>query len=421
MTERPLRVSFLPMRGCYHSCSFCADNSGKKIEVYPFAIIRHCLEELPFRLESAALYNACDGLAYLYEDRGRRYDVRHLAGLFRRNGCRVLLFSSPGTAPGPENGDIIDSIASMKDAALMLSFNREHLLDRKKFDNFFFTARRVMKHRRLAVRAVYCSPGERAVLVDLLHYHLGEVSPFGRSSEKGFSVETVPAAPLGRGRRLYFGKDDGGVWREEIEEMILGMYRAEPVLREYRYMTVGGYDAFLRHAAVQFSGLFIILLTPTPGGIDVALKVTDPGKTVSTRGLAISTLYRYDAKQGRFTARNAGEGMKTLDLLIFDVSKCTLAGFSEFIAGRYPGGAVNRIRRAFVSFMSSDFLNERCRLNERERMLIVNPGYTAWYGELTGALMHERSSSGGDSEGPLKKGEAFDAILAYLKEIGRSC
>jgi len=90
LAERPLRVSFLPMGGCAHFCSFCADNAGKRVRMHPFGMIRRSLEDLPFRLESAALYNACDGFAYRWEERGRRYDVTHLAELFRRMGCRKI-------------------------------------------------------------------------------------------------------------------------------------------------------------------------------------------------------------------------------------------------------------------------------------------------------------------------------------------
>ena len=420
----PLRVSFLPMSGCAHSCSFCADNSGKTVRMHPFDKIRRSIEAMPLQLESAALYNACDALTYRWHEGRQKYDITHLARLFRDKGCSTIYLSSPGIENTPDNRIILRNIAGMRETVPMLSFNREHLLDRRRMANFLFTARIIMKKHRCAVRVVYCSPGERAALLDALKNTLGREGAFDHRSKRGLSLEAVPAAPLGRGRRLYFGKEDSdGTWSRDIEGMIMEMYAREAHLRGLGFMTAGGYDSFLRHAAVQFSGFYIILLKPTAEGMDIALKVTDLDKTVKTRGLSHATLYRFDRRRGCFVHRTPGGGEKTVRLVVFESVRCSGKGFREYLDT--VGAVVHRTvaMRVFSSFLASDFMQNQNRVGEGRHMLIMDREYLDFYRETLETIIRTRhpglERDCGDAGTTI--GDVFKHIAGFLQRIGEEC
>jgi hypothetical protein len=420
----PLRVSFLPMSGCAHSCSFCADNSGKTVRMHPFDRVRRSLGEMPLRLESAALYNACDALTYRWHEGQRKYDITHLARLFRDKGCGTIYLSSPGIENSPDNTIILRNIAEMREAVPMLSFNREHLLDRGRMADFLFTARIIMEKRRCAVRVVYCSPGERAALLDALKNKLGREGAFDHRSKRGLTLEAVPAAPLGRGRRLYFGKElIDGTWSRDIEGMIMEMYARETNLRDLGFMTAGGYDSFLRHAAVQFSGFYIILLKPTAEGMDIALKVTDLDKAVATRGLSHSTLYRFDPQRERFVHRTPGGAEKTVKLVVFESARCSGKGFREYLDA--AGAVVDRTvaMRVFSSFLASDFMQDKNRVGEGRHMLIMDREYLDFYRETLETIIRTRhpglERDCGDAGTSI--GDVFKSIAAFLRTIGEEC
>ncbi len=338
LTRLPLRVSFLPMSGCEHFCSFCADNAGKRARPYSFDMIRSSVKRMNLRPESVALYNSCDGLTYRWDGSGGMHTVNHLVQLFLSSGTRSILLSSPGISGNSFNRRILDGLCEVKGLGMMLSFNREHLRDRKKLDNFLFTAQTLSSRMRCQVRIVYSSPEERAKLFELLEKNNLSGGYTGYRADEGVTLDAVPAAPLGRGRSLYFGKEgDAGISsRKATEEYILKMYRDEPCLKDCRFITEGGYETFLKQAAVQFAGFFIFLLRPTPGGMDMSLKVTDLKKTVLTRGLSHSTLYRFNADSGSFEHRASSGEVKKLKLLIFESRKCTSRDFSRFMKNHHP-------------------------------------------------------------------------------------
>ncbi|HPA71458.1 MAG TPA: hypothetical protein PKY31_04260 [Spirochaetota bacterium] len=419
LSDIPLRVSFLPMSGCAHFCSFCADNAGRRMRPYPFGMIDASVRSMGIRPESVALYNSCDGLAYHWKQGSELYTVNHIARLFTRAGAKEILLSSPGIEDTPANRGILDGIGSTGVVGTMLSLNREHLLDRNRLAAFLFTARRLSTKMRCQVRIVYTSPEERSRLMHIAETELSRGKRASYRSPGGFSIEAVPAAPLGRGRRIYFGGETV-VDEREIEEYIIGMYRAEPFLKDHRFMTAGGYESFLRHAAVQFAGFYIILLTPTPAGMEIALKVTDLDKTLKTRGLSHASVYRYDETAGRFTGRGSGSALHVLELLLFDLVKCDARAFSRYLDRKASGLNRNLASRVFAAFMASDFMREKNALNDRMRMMIMNPGHLEFYRETLDTIvrMNHPALARDCADAGVAAGDIFAEITGFLADIG---
>ncbi|MBP7584092.1 MAG: hypothetical protein KBA61_08680 [Spirochaetes bacterium] len=418
LADIPLRVSFLPMSGCAHFCSFCADNAGRRMRPYPFGMIDASVRSMNIRPESVALYNSCDGLAYLWKQGSELYTVNHLERLFRLAGAKEILLSSPGIEDTPVNRGILDGVGDTGVVGTMLSLNREHLLDRNRLEAFLFTARRLSKKMRCQVRIVYTSPEERSRLMRIADTELSQGRRASYRSPGGFSVEAVPAAPLGRGRNIYFGDGTGDA--RDIKEHIIGMYRVEPFLKEYRFMTAGGYESFLRHAAVQFAGYYIILLTPTPAGMDIALKVTDLDKTLRTRGLSHAAFYRFDEKAGRFTGRGPGGAIHVLDLLLFDLVKCDARAFSRYLDRKASGLNRNLASRVFAAFMASDLMREKNVINDRMRMMIMNPGHLEFYRETLDTIvrMNHPALARDCADAGISVGDIFAEITGFLADIG---
>lgn len=413
LVDIPLRVSFVPMHGCVHFCSFCADNSGKKVQPFPFESIKKTIQSYPFPLKSAALYNACDALAYRWREKKRFRTILDIIDLFKKRGCCELLLSSPGIEPTSLNKTIIDTIAVDSAISLMLSFNREHALHEDRMRDFFWTAKAVLARRRLIVRMIYCSPGEKEVLYGELKRMFGKDILHGPITKRGLTIEAVPVAPLGRGRALYF-QNAGNVtrWKNQTEKMILNMFREEAQLRDMRYMAGGSYAEFLQHAAVQFSGMFIFLLVPTDQGGELILKATDVGKVVRTGGASFATLYRYSPNLKKFTCRDNNGKIKAIDCLIVDSSTCTLADFVCFIDNRIPSEAKQNAARIFSAIMASDVMCEKCAVNDSIRMIFLNEENATYLQKLCESLMASR----GFPSSMVHK--FFPVIMEYLQKRG---
>lgn len=420
----PLRVSFLPMSGCAHFCSFCADNAGRRMRPFPFDLIRSSVRSMNILPGSVALYNACDGLNYLWKDGRNLYTVNHLSRLFLKIGAREILLSSPGLEDTPINRRILDGVAGMGAAGLMLSLNREHLLDRKKLDAFLFTVRTLSKFNRCQVRIVYTSPEERGRLMEIVENELPSGRHFSYRSRGGLGIETVPAAPLGRGRNVYFSGNMGGsLLMREREEFIMRMFRDEPCLKSHRFMTALDYEDFLQQAAVQFAGFYIILLTPTPEGMDIALKVTDLEKTVKTRGLSHSTIYRFDERLGRFAHRGAGGELSMLKLLLFDPVKCNARAFSAYLDGKGSGINRNLAARVFAAHAASDFMQDKNRVSERKTLIIMNGEYREFYRRTLETVigLNHPTLTRDCADADVTIAELFDEIVGFLESIGEEC
>lgn len=376
----PLRVSFVPSWGCVHFCSFCADNSGKRVAHFPFEIIKKSILSYSFPLKSVALYNACDAMAYRWQEGKRMYTVLEIIELFKKKGCRELLLSSPGIAPGYRNKKIVDTIAADRSISLMLSFNREHALYEHRMRDFYWTAKTVLAQRRLIIRMVYCSPGEKEVLKKELQRMFGKEMLCDPVTRRGVTVESVPAAPLGRARALYFhnaGKDRE--WYRKTELMLLQLFREERELREIRYIAEGNYADFIQHAAAQFSGMFIFLFVPGDGGGELILKATDVAKAVRTGGAAFATLYRYNPAIGKFSHTGSDGTVAVLDCLLVNILKCSLPDFIHFINNRISPEEQQSAGRLFSAIMASDIMSEKCAINDSYRMIYLNGEYIAYF------------------------------------------
>lgn len=413
LAEIPLRVSFVPMRGCVHFCSFCADNSGIKVQPFSIEAVKKTILSYPYPLKSAALYNACDALAYRWQAGKRLYTVLDIIESFKKRGCRELLLSSPGIGPESLNKTIIKTVAADDAITLMLSFNREHALHEERMRNFFWTAKAILAHRRLVVRLIYCSPGEKKVLYGELERVFGKEILCDPLTKKGITVETVPVAPLGRGRGLYFQNSGNDAdWQRRTESMILTMFRDEKELRELRYIAAGSYADFLQHAAVQFSGMFIFLLVPGEDGGELVLKATDVEKAVRTQGVSIATSYRYNPTLKKFERTARDGSVAALDGLLLDSRKCSLHDFIRFIDNRIPPGEKQTAGRMFSAIMASDIVNEKCAVNDSMRMIFLNDAYLAYLQKAFESLMDLRGVP------PRLVRRFFPVIMEYLQRKG---
>lgn len=413
LAETPLRVSFVPMRGCVHFCSFCADNSGKRVLAYPFEIIRKTILSYPFPLKSVALYNACDALAYRWQSGKKIRTLLDIIDLFKKKNCHEFLLSSPGICPDGLNKTVVDVIARDSAVSLMLSFNREHLLHHSRLNDFYWTAKAILKRRRLVIRMVYCSPGEKHVLHGELQRMFGREMLNDPCTRAGVSVETVPVAPLGRGRTLYFrnaGNDER--WHARLKTMILEMFREEESLRDIRYIAECTYDDFLQHAAVQFSGMFIFLLVPGDDGGELILKATDVEKAVRTGGASIATLYRYNPVLKKFACAKHNGMIAHLHCLLVDSRTCLLPDFIRFIENRIAPEDTQIAGRIFSALMASSFMNEKCVVNDSMRMIFLNDEYLTYVQKAFEALIDSRGFP------PRVVRLLFQVVMEYLQSKG---
>ncbi len=413
LADIPLRVSFVPMRGCVHFCSFCADNSGKRVDFFPYDAIRKSICEFPFPLRRVALYNSCDALAYRWHTAKKLYTIVDIALLFKQKGCNELLISSPGIAASDINRSILKEIASDNSFSLMLSFNREHALSRERLGEFFWTAKEILKYRRLVVRLVYCSPGEKDVLLGELQRMFGQEMLSDPITNRGVSVETVPAAPIGRGRFIYFNNAKNNIqWKRPVELMILSMFRNERALRDVRYIAKRSYEEFLQHAAVQFSGMFIFLFIPDFSGGTLVLKMTDVGKIVRTRGASIATHFHFDRKLKKFVNITSDGANKTLDLLLFDVRNCILSDFIRYIESRVEPENKRCAAKVFAAIMASDIVNEKCAIGDAVKMIPLNEEYVHYLKSAFECILEERGIF------PRNVRSYFPVVLEYLRTKG---
>ncbi len=413
LADIPLRVSFVPMRGCVHFCSFCADNSGKRVLAYPFEVIKKTIFTYPFPLKSVALYNACDALSYRWHSGKKVHTLLDIIDLFKKKNCHEFLLSSPGIWPDGLNKTVVDAIARDSSVSLMLSFNREHLLHQSRLNDFYWTAKAILKWRRLYVRMVYCSPGEKHVLYKELKRMFGNdilSNPIDRAGE---SIETVPVAPMGRGKALYFrnaGNDKR--WHSRLKTMILEMFREEESLRDILYIAECNYDDFLQHAAVQFSGMFIFLLVPGDDGGELILKATDVEKVVRTGGASIATLYRYNPVSKKFERATHNSRSAHLDCLLVDSRTCSLPDFVRFIENRISPEDTQSAGRIFSALIASNIMNEKCAVNDSMRMIFLNEEYRTYVQKAFEALIVSRGFP------PRAVRRLFPVVMEYLQSKG---
>ncbi len=374
-----MNISFLPMEGCVNFCSFCAENAGRKTVQHPFPLVKRAVGTMPWRVENAALYNASDGLNYRWKENGRVYTIADVADLFIETGARRILFSTPGI-PVSEAGDhLLKRLSFIKNGLFIFSLNREHLKNRDRLEGFIRTAGALAPHVSHQFRLVYTSPGERARLLDLWSRHFRVSSRFPRLANGGALPETVPAVPIGRGRRFYFTAAGSlpADERGEGEARVMDLYRREPYLEQYRFMTAGDYPYFLKHAAVQFNGFYVILVRPGSVGAELSIKTADFSRIDSTHGRHFSTEYRYDADRGGFFSTRDRD--RELKLAVVPMERCTVANFLSFLDRKESETDRAAAGGLFTDFMKSDFMTDKNRLNENTRMIIMNKEYRNFY------------------------------------------
>lgn len=413
LSHIPINISFVPIHGCVHFCSFCAENSGKKIEIVPFNQIRTSILSYPYAFNRVALYNACDSLMYRWRSGKKVYTILDIVELFKQKGCTEFLISSPGIWQDDINKVILDHLASDNTITIMLSFNRDHLLQTQRMNNFYWTAKNILKHRTITVRLVYCSPGEKEVLVSELNRMFGKEILFCGLLQNGIVLETVPALPLGRAKALFFKNAHGNrQWMRTVEDMILKMFREERTIREVRFIAEGNYIDFLQHAAVQFSGMFIFLFVPTPTGGEVILKVTDVEKIKRTSGSAIATCFRYNPNIKKFIHIDASGKTTQLHCLVVDSNSVMLSDFIKFIENDIAPEEKRSIAKLFAAMMASNIFSEKCQLNDSMRMFFLNKEYVLYYRKASEAIMSIHNFSS------LRIRRFFPILMSYLHNKG---
>ncbi len=416
----PLNASFLPLEGCVNFCSFCAENAGKKVTQYPFSDVRDTVETMPWEINNVALYNASDGLNYRWRDNGRIFTIADVAGLFLKKGVRRILFSTPGVPVSGANDRMLKRLAGLQNALFIFSLNREHLKTGDRLEGFIHTARSLMPHLSHQFRLVYTSPDERSRLLSLWDRHFKVSSRFHHVAAGAPDPETVPAVPIGRGRRFYFGTGSSlpEEKKREGEERVMDLYRREPFLADYLFMTAGDYYYFLKHAAVQFNGFYVILIRPGERGARLSLKVTDFSRLESTHGRHFSTEYRYDFESKSFVSGRDKD--RKLKLIVIRMRDCTEDRFLSFLEDTKVSVNREAARDIFRSFMKSDFMAGKNKINENTRMIIMNKEYRDFYVKtlVTDILTFRRDLVDCHSLKKVDIGRTARQILAFLSETG---
>ncbi|MFC1670276.1 hypothetical protein ACFL20_07765 [Spirochaetota bacterium] len=382
LRNNPIRASFLSYEGCINQCSICAEGAGKYIEYYPFEIIRDSIENMDYYIEEAALYNSNDGLRYKFRDRYKKFNISHICSLLLNRGTSRVIVSTPGIPKLPENDKVLNEIIKIPVLSSMLSLNRDHLKSKFKLKGFKNVFSYFSKNSPCEIRVVYTSLKERSQLLDLLDRLIANNKKVWQKKYNQFTITTVPAIPIGRAKKIYFPVALKGVKKiEEKRNKIIQLFRDEKDIEELEFITDGTYSYFLKHGAIQFNNMFVLLLRPSVEGMIVELKVVDPVKIEKTGGASFSSIYRYDNNKKRFIRRGNEKYARILKLVIFNINDLKIESFKKYLNKIKFKGNRDKAVRVFEVFMNLRNIHSKCMLNKDKCLIITNGDYRDLYYE----------------------------------------
>ena len=303
-------------------------------------------------IEQAALYNANDGLRYIYKDGDVSFDISAVCNLFLEKGTSRIIISSPGVENTPGNSEIFKKLLKIPVLSLMISLNRDHLISKSKLKSFVYTFSKYIKAGSLEIRLVYMNLKERSKLNELLKNIFKRLKIDTYKKNIGVRVISVPAIPIGRAKKIYFPgsiKKESDIKNKKNE--IMQLFRDEQEIKELSFITDGSYNSFLIHGAIQFNNMFIILLRPSEKGMITELKVVDPEKVVKSKGVLYHTIYRYNEKKRRFIRTDDERHNRNLKIIIFNINILTVKNYNNYLSRVKYKGSIDIAVRIFEVFM----------------------------------------------------------------------